>query len=326
MQKTNYNWGIIGLGKIARKFAIDLQSVEGATLKAVASRSLQKAEEFAEDFHAENYYGSYTELINSPDVDVIYIATPHVFHKELTIECLKAKKAVLCEKAFGMNKTEVEEMIATAKAENIFLMEALWTHFVPHYQYVLKLIKQKKYGEIKSLFADFGFEAPYDLEKRLFNKNLGGGSLLDIGIYPVFAAMTLIGMPNKIEASAKMSETEIDEECFMKFHYKNGITANLKSTLVKKTPTECIIELEEATIKLTSRFHEPPSSVEIMPRNGEKEIIEFPVKTLGYNYEAAHVQEMLSQNRKESTIMTFEKSLNLISLLDKIRNKIGLSY
>lgn len=324
--KTNYNWGIIGLGKIAKKFATDLQSVEGANLKAVASRSLQKAEEFARDFHADNFYGSYTELISAPEVDVVYIATPHVFHKELTIECLKAKKAVLCEKAFGMNKAEVEEMIATAKAENVFLMEALWTHFVPHYQYVLDLIQQKKYGEIKSLKADFGFKAPYKLDKRLFNKNLGGGSLLDIGIYPVFAAMTLIGIPNKIEASAKLCSTKVDEECFIKFSYENGVIAELNSSLLKKTPTECVIEFEGATIKLTSRFHEPPSSVEIIPINGEKEVIEFPVTTLGYNYETAHVQKMLAENRTESTIMTFDKSLHLISLLDQIREKIGLIY
>ena len=324
--KTNYNWGILGLGKIAKKFATDLQSVEGANLKAVASRSLKNAEEFAEDFRAENYYGSYAELIEDPEIDVIYIATPHVFHKELTIACLKAKKAVLCEKAFGMNKAEVEEMISTAKAENVFLMEALWTYFVPHYQYVLEIIQQKKYGEIKSLTADFGFKAPYDLDKRLFNKNLGGGSLLDIGIYPVFAAITLIGIPQKIEASAQFSETKVDEECLITFSYPNGVKANLKSTLLEKTPTECIIELEEATVKLTSRFHEPPSSVEITTKDGKKELIEFPVATLGYNYEAAHVQQMLSENKTESTVMTFEKSLQLISLLDQVREKIGLEY
>ena len=324
--KTNYNWGIIGLGKIARKFAIDLQSIKNANLKAVASRSLQKAEAFAEDFYADKFYGSYSELINDPDVDIVYIATPHVFHKDISIECLKAKKAVLCEKAFGMNTTEVEEIIATAKAEDVFLMEALWTHFVPHYQYVLKLIEKKKYGKIKSLTADFGFKAPYDENKRLFNKDLGGGSLLDIGIYPVFAAMTLIGMPDKIEAVAKMSETGVDSRCSITFKYKNGAIANLKSTFLKQTPTECIIEFEKATVKLTERFHEPPSTVEITQKNKEKKVIEFPVETLGYNYEAIHVQKMLAQKRKESTVMTFEKSLNLISLLDKIRKDIGLSY
>ena len=324
--KTNYNWGILGLGKIAKKFATDLQSVEGANLKAVASRSLQKAEEFAEDFRAEHYYGSYAELIEDPEIDIIYIATPHVFHKELTIACLKAKKAVLCEKAFGMNKAEVEEMISTAKAENVFLMEALWTHFVPHYTYVLELIQQKKYGEIKSLTADFGFKAPYDINKRIFNKSLGGGSLLDIGIYPVFAAMTLIGMPQNIEASAQLSKTGVDEECTITFSYAKNVKAHLKSTLLEKTPTECIIELDKAKVKLTSRFHQPPSMVEITLSSGEKEIKQFPVTTLGFSYEIEHVQEMLSQNRTESTVMTFDKSLNLISLLDQVRKKIRLEY
>ena len=138
--------------------------------------------------------------------------------------------------------------------------------------------------------------------------------------------MTLIGMPQKIEASAQLSETGVDEECLMTFSYAKNVKANLKSTLLEKTPTECTIEFEEATVKLTSRFHEPPSSIEITTQNAKKELIEFPVATLGYNYEATHVQEMLSENKTESTVMTFDKSLHLISLLDQVREKIGLEY
>jgi len=319
-----YKWGIIGPGKIAHKFAEGLTEVPGAELYAVASRSLAKAEEFAKEFNATKFYGSYKDLIKDEEVDIIYIATPHVFHYEHTLLCLKHKKAVLCEKPFAMNKEQVNEMILTAKKENIFLMEALWTYFLPHYQYVLELVKSEKFGKITGLEANFGFEAPYLPEKRLFNKDLGGGSLLDIGIYPVFAALTLLGKPDSISAKAEFSETGVDESCSIVFNYQNGVRANLLSTINKNTTTSATINFEKATVTINRRFHEP-TSVTIL-HNNKEETISFDVNTNGYNFEAEHVQQMLAQGRTESTIMSFEKSLELIGLLDEIREEIGLVY
>jgi predicted dehydrogenase len=319
-----YKWGIIGPGKIAHKFAEGLTEVPGAELYAVASRSVAKAKEFAKKFNATKFYGSYEDLVKDEEVDIIYIATPHVFHYEHTLLCLKHKKAVLCEKPFAMNKEQVNEMILTAKKENIFLMEALWTYFLPHYQYVLDLVKSKKYGEITGLEADFGFEAPYLPEKRLFNKDLGGGSLLDIGIYPVFAALTLLGKPDTISAKAEFSETGIDESCSIVFNYQKGVRAHLLSTIDKTTTTTATINFEKARLTINRRFHEP-TSVTIL-HNNQEETISFDVNTNGYNFEAEHVQLMLAQGRTESTVMSFEKSLELIGLLDEIREKIGLVY
>jgi len=319
-----YKWGIIGPGKIAHKFAEGLTEVPGAELYAVASRSLAKAEEFAKEFNATKFYGSYKDLIKDEEVDIIYIATPHVFHYEHTLLCLKHKKAVLCEKPFAMNKEQVNEMILTAKKENIFLMEALWTYFLPHYQYVLELVKSEKFGKITGLEANFGFEAPYLPEKRLFNKDLGGGSLLDIGIYPVFAALTLLGKPDTISAKAEFSETGVDESCSIVFNYQNGVRANLLSTINKTTTTSATINFELATVTINRRFHEP-TSVTIL-QNNQEETISFDVNTNGYNFEAEHVQQMLAQGRTESTVMSFEKSLELIGLLDEIREEIGLVY
>ncbi|MBZ9630346.1 Gfo/Idh/MocA family oxidoreductase [Salegentibacter sp. LM13S] len=320
----NIKWGILGLGKIAGKFATGLKDVEGAEIYAVASRSKTKAETFAKEHNATKLFSSYEAMLKDEELDVVYIATPHVFHHQQTLLCLEHKKAVLCEKPFAMTKEQVEEMIAKAKKENVFLMEAMWTQFLPHFKFVMQQIKSGKYGKIKNLKADFGFPAPVDLDKRLYNKNLGGGSLLDIGIYPIFMAMSALGIPEKIKAKASFHATGIDEDCDMIFEYKDGVEAELGSSIVKQTPTTAVIQFEKATITLNTRFHEP-SSLTIQTRENE-EIKEFDVNSNGYNFEAEHVQKMLHEGKTESTEMTFEKSLQLIDLLDKVRNQIGLEY
>lgn len=319
-----FKWGIIGPGKIAGKFATDLKMVPGAELYAVASRDMEKAQAFSAEYHFKKSYGSYEELALDTEVDVIYVATPHVFHHEHTLLCLKNKKAVLCEKPFAINSRQVEEMIHAAQENKAFLMEAMWTYFLPHYLYLLDLVKTKKFGTIKSLEADFGFAAPYLPEKRLYNKVLGGGSLLDIGIYPLFAALSLMGVPSTINAKAKIGDTGVDESCDINLTYNNGAVACLSSAINIKTPTIATIKFERATVILQSRFHEPTSIVIIS--DGKQEEINFEVTSLGYNFEAMHVQQMLSAGRTESTIMTFQKSRELIALLDSVREKIGLIY
>lgn len=324
MQTKAYNWGILGAGKIAGKFSEDLARVSGAVLYAVASRSPYKAEEFARAHGIKNSYDSYLELAEDENIDIIYVATPHVFHFEHTMLCLEHKKAVLCEKPFGINLGQVESMISLAKQKNVFLMEALWTQFLPHFQYVLELTESKKYGELLGLEADFGFNAPFDPEKRIYNKELGGGSLMDVGIYPVFLALSLLGDPEDIIAEASIGKTGVDENCTIQLLYSNGVKANLYSAINETTPTTATLRFEKAKLTINSRFHEP-SSVSIQ-FNGKNETREFPVSTHGYNFEAAHVQKMLREDRTESNLMTFEKSKQLISMLDSIRKKIKLEY
>lgn len=322
--KRKINWGIIGLGKIANKFATGLVEVPDAQLYAVASRNREKALVFSELHNAEKAYGVYKQLMQDEKVDVIYIATPHALHHQLTMECLNHGKAVLCEKPFAMNSAEAEEMIKYAISEKIFLMEALWTMFLPHFQYVLEKINSGEYGKIKSIKADFGFPAEFDRNGRLFNKALGGGSLLDIGIYPVFLAYSLLGKPREIEATAKFSETGVDTECEVEFRYPGGVTAGLRSSINEKTPTIALIELERATIRLNPRFHEP-TTVNIIT-GAKEEIKEFGVETNGYNFEAEHVTQMLQEGRTESDIMSLDKTRDIMNLLDEIREKIGLEY
>ncbi|MDT0690663.1 Gfo/Idh/MocA family oxidoreductase [Salegentibacter sp. F188] len=324
MNERTTKWAILGPGKIAKKFATGLKYVEGAELYAVASRSKERADAFAEEFNATNAYYSYTDMLKDEKVDVVYIATPHVFHFDNTILCLEHGKAVLCEKPFAMDTAQVKEMIGLAREKKIFLMEALWTQFLPHFQFVMDLLKTEKYGKLKKIKADFGFHSPFNEDHRLYNKALGGGSLLDIGIYPVFTALNAIGIPDEISAKAKLTTTEVDEECEIFFTFKNGVEAELHSTVGRETPTTATFFCENAEITMNSRFHEP-TSVSISTKDGI-ETKDFNVTSNGYNFEAAHVQEMLKQGRTESDQMTFEKSLQLIGLLDEVRKKINLVY
>ena len=323
MTNRNIRWGIIGLGKIANKFATDLASIKNVELVAVASRNIQNANNFAEKHNAKKAYSSYEELAKDSNVDAVYIATPHSFHKEHAILCLQNKKAVLCEKPFAMNLSEVTEMIEAAKENNVLLMEALWSFFLPHFTYVLDLVKSEKFGKLKNLEADFGFHTPYNTDSRLFKKELGGGSLLDIGIYPIFAALATLGEPDAIDASATFFENGADASCDMVFQYKNA-KATLKSTLLEETPSIAILKFENAIVKLNRQFHQS-SSITIIQNNTE-EIINFDFKTIGYNYETEHFNNLLRAGEKESNMMTFEFSKNLINTLDKVRGIIGLTY
>lgn len=316
-------WGIIGLGKIANKFAEDLATVENVELVAVASRSLKNANAFASKYSAKKAYDSYEALAKDNNVDAVYIATPHSFHKEHAILCLQNKKAVLCEKPFAMNLHEVDEMIAVAKENDVLLMEALWTYFLPHYQYVLNIFKTKKFGDLVQLEADFGFQANYDIESRLIKKEVGGGSLLDIGIYPVFSALSTLGIPSKIEANASFFETGADSECTMVFDYKKA-KAILKSTLLAKTKTEAIFTFKEAIIKINTMFHQPTTITII--KDGSEQTIDFNYKTIGYSFETEHFNNLIRAGKKESNIMTFDFSKGLIKTLDEVRNRIGLEY
>jgi predicted dehydrogenase len=323
MKNKKIRWGIIGLGHIANKFATDLATVENIELIAVASRDLQNAKNFAEKHHAKKAYASYLELAEDADVDAVYIATPHSFHKEHTLLCLQNKKAVLCEKPFAMNLQEVTEMIQVARENNVLLMEALWTFFLPHFTYVLELVKSEKFGKLKNLEADFGFHTPYNTDSRLFKKEVGGGSLLDIGIYPIFAALATLGAPDTIAAKATFFENSADASCDMVFQYE-GAKATLKSTLLEETSSQAVLTFDKAIVKLNRQFHQSKSITII--QNKKEEMIHFDFKTNGYNYEIEHFNTLLREGKKESNVMTFDFSKTLIKTLDNVRKIIGLSY
>jgi predicted dehydrogenase len=325
MVHNKVRWGLIGLGKIAHKFAEDLQLSENTILQAVGSRSLEKAEVFGDTFGAIDRYGSYEELAASADVDVIYVATPHVFHFEITMMCLKHGKAVLCEKPLGMNNTQVEAMMNEAKRSKLFLMEGLWTRFIPATEKVLELIETDAIGEVKFIRADFGFKGKENLKSRVYDKKLGAGSLMDIGIYPIYLSLLILGVPAEIKAMARLTDDGVDTYCSMLFDYDNSAKASLESTIEADTPVEAVIYGSKGVIKIHRRFHH--SKKVSLFRNGElKNVFDMGYDGNGYQFEIEEVNSCLIEKRIESKKLPLSLSLDLISIMDRVRAEIGVTY
>ncbi len=320
-----WNWGIIAPGKIAEKFASDLKLVYGTTLYAVASRSIEKANEFAGRHNARVAYGSYIDLANDENVDVVYIASPHTFHYEHALLCLQKGKHVLCEKPMGLNSLQIQKLTEVALAKNVFLMEALWTKFIPSFRQCYNFVKQGKIGEVKYIQANFCFKAEYNNSKRLFNKSLGGGSLLDIGIYPVFFALEMAGKPNEILASAVIGKTGVDENCSIILKYnQQGITASLSSSFMVNAPTEALIAGSKGYVRMHNKWHEPTTFDVVI--DGNKERFAFDENGIGYQYEIEEVVNCLNRGEIQSAEFPLSKSLLLHQTLDSIRQQIGLEY
>ncbi len=318
-------WGIIGLGNIANTFANDLQFVPNALLQGVASRNLEKAEAFKSKNGAIQAFDSYEALANNPDIDIVYIATPHVFHFENAKLCIENAKAVLCEKPMGMNAKQVIELCDLATKNKVLLMEAMWTTFLPNFNKLKNLVFTKKLGEVTSFKADFGFKADFKPTSRLFNKSLGGGSILDIGIYPIFACLSLLGKPISINTNAVIGKTGVDESCKLDFNYPNMLKAQLKSTLLENRTTEIQILFENGSAVLGPNFY-GPSDLKIIDNDGNEIIYPKNTQGSGYQFEAIHIQELFIQNNLESPIMSHSKSIELATYLDKVLHEIGINY
>ena len=318
-------WGILGPGRIAHKFAQDLRTLPDAQLYAVASSDQQRADAFAQEYAIPHAFGTYEELLTLPDLDVVYVATPHIKHHENVMMLLNGGISVLGEKPFAMNGEQVRDMVSTARNKGIFLMEALWSRFMPGIRHALELTQSGAIGKIVSVKADFGFKAPFAPENRLFNKELGGGALLDIGIYPLFLSYLILGNPTKIKALASFGTTDVDEQCGMVLSYEGGQLALLDSTLRAKTDCVGIIQGETGQIRIHGRFHET-TAVTLQPEDGESNTVAFDRQTHGYDYEAQHVMACLAEGRTESPLWSLDDSLNLINLLDAVRAEAGIHY
>lgn len=324
------NWGIIGLGKIARQFAEDLQRLPNARLHAVASTSAERANAFAAEFGASHAFGNYADIVACPDLDVVYVATPHPLHCENTLLCLENGLPVLCEKPFAMNQAEVRRMIAAARRNRVFLMEALWSRFIPAMETAFQLIEQGEIGELHTIKADLGFKMPYDPASRVYNKSLGAGSLLDLGIYPAMLALSIWGKPEpeNICAAAAFTHTDVDESCAFTFQYPQGKLAICHSTIAANTSLGAHLYGTEGTIFLHPRWHHS-QKITLSRYNGRQESfreLEIPYEGRGYLYEAAHVMQCLDNEMLESEVVPLSFSLDLAETLDSIREKIGLRY
>lgn len=325
MDERIIKWGILGTGGIASAFARDLAFAKNTEKFAVGSRTKESAAKFAEEHGVSRAYGSYEELVQDPDVDAIYVATPHPFHKDNVLACLRAGKAVLCEKPFTINSGELEEIIQFARDQKLFLMEAMWTRFLPPIVKVKEWIDSGEIGEVLLVKADFGFRAPWDPEWRLLNPALGGGALLDVGIYPVtFASMIFGTKPEKILSTAHIGETGVDEQFSILMSYPSGKTATLNGAFRIGLTNEAYIHGTEGYIRIPS-FHSAKSA--FLYKDGEEvETFNDDRKSAGYAFEIEEVGRCLSQGLLESPVVPLDESLEIMKLMDEIRGQWGLKY
>jgi predicted dehydrogenase len=323
---TNYRWGIIGTGNIAAKFATCLAVCEGATLHAVASRSQEGADAFGDRFKIPVRHASYEALANDPDVDVVYISTPHALHMDNCTLCLRAGKAVLCEKPFTLNAAESRAVIEVAREMQKFIMEGMWTRFFPVVKQAEAWIVEGVIGEPRMVRADFGFRMDYGDRGRLWDLRLGGGSLLDVGIYPItIASLAFQAAPTDIHGFAHVGEYGVDEQAAFVLGYSGGRLATLSSAIRTKTNWDAYIHGETGTIKIHSPFWQP-SKVTLIPNEGEEQSVEIPLESLGFEYEIREVMACLDQGLLECPAMPHARTVEVMEVMDKLRRQWSLHY
>ncbi len=315
-------WGIIGLGNIAHQFAKDLKMIPDAELTAVGSRTIDKAQSFAQHYTAKKAYGSYDELIADPDIDIVYIATPHDSHASLTIKSLEHNKHVLCEKPVALNYSEALQMIETSRAQHKFFMEAFWTRFNPSVQEALLKIKNGEIGEVKYINADFAFNVGTPQE-RMIDIKTGGGSLLDMGVYPLFLAYVVLGTPDSVLASANFYESGADKQTSMILQYEDS-QAILHSSFVSPSDMIATISGTEGRIRLNAIWHETQSYAVI--KNNHKVTYQFPTKGKGFTYEIEECHRCIWSQKIQSDIWSHQNSLDLIKIVDEVRKQTGLKF
>lgn len=317
-------WGILGTGRICRTFADGLAVIPEAELVAVGSRTKGAAAEFAAKYKVSRAHDSYEALARDPEVQAIYIGTPHPYHCANTILCLEAGKAVLCEKPFAMNEGEARRMVETSRRTRKFLMEAMWTHFLPAVVRAFELVRSGAIGDLSLVSADFGFKAPFDPKGRLFDPALGGGSLLDVGVYPVSLALRLLGEPTKIQSSAVLGKTGVDEQATMILDYDGKRQALLSSAVRTETSHTAVLSGTEGRIRIEAPFWK--SQRLTVSAGGKEETLDLPFEGNGYPHQAREVMKCVAEGLIESPRMSHDWSLMVMRTLDRIRAPWGLKY
>ncbi|HWA34536.1 MAG TPA: Gfo/Idh/MocA family oxidoreductase [Cyclobacteriaceae bacterium] len=318
-------FGILGPGKIANRFADAFQYVPDAKVYSIASRDAAKAKEFAAKTGAQKWYGTYEALAEDPDADVIYIATPHPYHYEQTLMCLNHGKAVLCEKPMSLNLRQTTEMIELAKRKKIFLMEAMWSRFFATTHKTIELIKAGKIGDVKFVHADFGFAGPVNMESRLYSLALGGGAQLDVGVYPLFFALLLLGNPNEIKALSHLASTGADTITNALLSFRSGAVAHIHSSIVSDSVKEAHVIGTLGKIIIESPWHKS-QKVTLKLNSGETQEFSFPHSGNGFEFQIEEVVRCLRAGKTESDLMPFSLSLLMAEVSDEIRRQGGVKY
>lgn len=319
-------WGIIGTGQIAKIFAGDIPYANNAELVAVGSRNQATADAFGDRFNVPKRYDSYQALANDPDVDVVYVATPHPGHHEAVLLCVNAGKHVLCEKSFAMNTGEAREMIDAAKASNRFLMEAMWTRFRPLMYKVREIIKSGEIGEVQFVTANIGWTAQFDPEFRLYAKELGGGGLLDAGIYPLSFASMVLGKPDQVTSVATLGETGVDENAIISMHFPSGAVASVGVTIRSSPVSLGMVCGTRGTILIDHDWHRPTTFTLRKPGQEPQHFDYTLPEGIGYQFEMDEVERCLRAGKTESDVMPLEETYWLVEIMEKVLRDWGVTY
>lgn len=325
METRKIKWGILSTGWIAHKFATALQVVPNSELYAVGSRSLKTAELFASEFNIPKAYGSYEELVNDPEIDIVYIGTPHNLHLENALLAMEHNKHVLCEKPMGVNLKETTRMLDKAKEKNLFFMEALWSRFLPNIIKTKELIDSGEIGEIKLLTASFCIKSDNGPEHRHYNIDLCGGTILDIGIYNIFLSLLLLGNPQAISATAALDIQGGDNSANYTFKYKKDTLAVMYSSFLGNQDVVAEIHGTKGKIVLDHLWF-CPGNVKLYDQDGIKKIFNFEFKSNGYEFEAEAVVNCLLDGKTQSELWSWDDSIQLINVMDEVRKECGVVY
>lgn len=320
-------WGIIGPGRIASEFARALQVVEDSRLQAVSGRSKSKVEAFARTHGVAQCYDSHYALLHNPDVDVIYIATPHRYHYELARECLLAGKPVLCEKPLTVNAAQAQSLIELSRKQGVFLMEALWTRFLPIYEDIRQWLASGKIGRVQSISSSFGFEFPRDPHDRLLNRELAGGALLDLGVYNLATTQWVLGVqPDSHVIDGFIGETGVDEHDEVTLFYADGCTSKFSISLTKKLANDFVIQGERGSIRIHPMFWSATGATLLVNDSDHATTLSRGFRATGLEYEIEAVARCIRGQLIECPEMPHKATLETIQLMDQLRRDMGLTY
>lgn len=316
----------MGTGKIANRFATALQNLPDAEMVAVGSRRQETADTFADQYGIPRRHVAYEALASDPDIDVIFVGTPHVFHLRDASLCLNAGKHVLCEKILTINATEAEHLINLARAKERFLMEAMWTRFFPVHVRIRELLAEERIGDIQAVQANFFYPAPRDLKNRFFNKALGGSAFLDAGSYGVSFAHSLLGAPSEIVSTAIMGETDVDYTSACLLRYDSGAIGVVSCSMVSPDVKNARIIGSKGVIDIHPSWYKP-TEMTLTVMGEEPETTTYPLNGYnGYEYEATAVMDCIREGKTECEVMPLDDSLAIMKILDTIREQWNLSY
>jgi predicted dehydrogenase len=325
MTGQNVRWGILGPGGIAATFAADLPLVPGAELAAVGSRSQASADAFAEKYGFARAHGSYAALAADDEVDVVYVATPHAFHLAGALECIEAGKHVLVEKPITLDLASAAQLVQAARTRGVFLMEAMWMRCNPAIRKAAELVDEGAIGWVSAIHADFGLQGPFAAEHRLRSRELGGGALLDLGVYPIHLAHLFLGLPISVQAWAHLTPEGVDEHTGVLLGWQSGAVGALTCSINGASRNAASITGTDGRIDIPPGFMVPRSFTLSRPDQAP-ETFEFDFPGNGYQFEAAEVQRCLAAGELESPLVSQTTTLEVMNLLDSIRDQVGVTY